>query len=146
MPKRIFQTPPSIIVLLMAGTDRTNALSADTSNRFSLDYGNLTPSRADIPKATQFGQLTAKYRLGSSEIFKPYLGTGLAYSYQPDTTTGVTPKIRTGVAGQAGFSFLLSEKSSLNLDYRFLELTPDTTRGSTSTHPQSIGMGFEIKF
>jgi outer membrane protein W len=131
-----------LVCIPLAGT--TAAFAGD-ENRFSLGYGSLTPSRTEDPKAQQFGQLTAKYRLGSSDIFKPYVGTGLAYSYQPDINPGTTTKIKTGVAGQAGFSVLLDEKSSLNFDYKFLELGSGA-RSTGSSPPQSVGVGLEIKF
>jgi outer membrane protein W len=123
-----------------------NAFAGDAQERFSLDYGSLTPARTNDPKAQQFGQLTAKYNLGASEYFKPYVGTGLAYSYQPDVNPGTSTKIKTGVAGQAGFKVLLDEKSSLNFDYKFLEMGSDSARGNSSSTPQSVGMGLEIKF
>jgi len=138
----IFVTMQACILLM--GT--IAAFAGDDLNRLSLGYGSLTPSRIEDPKAQQFGQLTAKYRLGSSDFFKPYVGTGLAYSYQPDVNTGTTPKIRTGLAGQAGFSILLDEKSSLNLDYKFLDIGSDSARKNSSSPPQSIGVGLEIKF
>ena len=127
----------------LAGT--TAAYAGGNQNRFSLGYDSLTPFRTEDPKAQQFGQLTAKYRLGSSDIFKPYVGTGLAYSYQPNLNPGTTSKFRTGLAGQAGFSVILDKRSSLNFDYKFLELGSDT-RGSGSSPPQSVGVGLEIKF
>jgi len=125
---------------------RTNAFAENAQEHFSLDFGSLTPTRANDSKAQQFGQLTAKYNLGTSEIFKPYVGTGLAYSYQPDNNPGTSAKIKTGVGGQAGFRVLLDEKSSLNFDYRFLEMGSNSARGNSSSTPQSVGVGVEIKF
>ena len=123
----------------------TGTFAGDDLSRLSFGYGSPTPSRIDT-RTQQFGHLTAKYRLGSTEYFKPYVGTGLAYSYQPDLNPGTTTKLRTGVAGQAGFSYLLGEKSTLNLDYKFLDLASDTVRGNSSSNPQSVGLGLEIKF
>lgn len=137
----IFETILACIPLVVTPC----AVAEDEQGRFSLDYGNLTPSRTS-PKAQQFGQLTAKYRLGSAINFKPYVGTGLAYSYKTDINPGATTKIRTGVAGQAGFSVLLDKKSSLNFDYKFFDLAPDIERGNSSSTPQSVGVGLEIKF
>jgi outer membrane protein W len=123
-----------------------NAFAENAQEHFSLDYGNLTPTRTNDPKAEQFGQFTAKYNLGTFEIFKPYVGTGLAYSYLPDNNPGASTKVKTGVGGQAGFKVLLDEKSSLNFDYRFLDIGSDSVRGNSSSTPQSVGVGLEIKF
>ncbi len=124
----------------------SNAFAGNAQEHLSLDYGSLTPTRTPDSKAQQFGQLTAKYNLGTSETFKPYVGTGLAYSYQPDNNPGESARFKTGVGGQAGFKVLLDENSSLKFDYRFLEIGSNSARGNSSSTPQSVGVGVEIKF
>ncbi len=132
-----------ISCLLTAGAG--GVLAGDERDRFSLGYGSLTPTRTD-PRDERYGLLTARYRLGSDGSFRLYLGTGLAYSYQPDANPTAPPRIRGGVGGQAGFSYLLGEKALLHLDYKLLEMAPDATRRSGTTTPQSVGVGVEIKF
>jgi opacity protein-like surface antigen len=112
---------------------------------FSLGFNSLTADRAD-PRAEQFGQLVARYQVSSLGNFRPYLATGLGYGYQPDTKADDPLRIRTGVAGQAGFRYLLGEQSSLTFDYKFLDVGADESHDSGSSTPQSVGVGLEIKF
>lgn len=90
--------------------------------------------------------MTAKYGFSFAKDFKPYLGTGLAYSFQPEAKPGDTIKIKAGVAGQAGFSYLLGGNSSLNIDYKYFNVVQGATHGDSKTAPQSLGVGLEIKF
>lgn len=113
--------------------------------QFSLDYGSLTPAPAD-PKAPKPGGVTAKYGFSLARDFKTYVGTGLAYSIKPEARPWDTKKIRAGVAGQAGFRYLLGEDSSLSFDYKYFNITPDAAHGESKTPPQSIGIGLEIRF
>jgi outer membrane protein W len=113
---------------------------------FSLGYGSLNPGPADA-KAPSPSVLTAKYGFSFSKDFQPYVGTGLAYSTPPDIKPGDSAqRIKTGVAGQAGFKFRLDDNSSLRLDYKYLHLEPDLLHGGSSAPPQSLGVGVEIKF
>jgi outer membrane protein W len=137
-----------IAVAILACTRLSGGCAIASEERhggFSLGYGSLTPAQSD-PKAEQYGQLVAKYRLSSSGNFKPYLGTGLGFIYQPDIKAYDPARIRTGVAGEAGFSYLLGESSALTFDYKFLDVGPGSSRDRGSSTPQSVGVGLEIRF
>lgn len=124
----------------------TSVVSADEFYRqFSLGAGTLTDAPTDI-KAPEPGVVTAKYGFKISKDFLPYMGTGLAYTYQPDIKTGDITKLKTGVAAQFGFNYLLGINSSLKLDYKYLTVSPDQQRGDSKSPPQSIGIGLDIKF
>ena len=141
---------------MLTGADKSNA--EEVYKKFSLGYGNLNPAGADakavtdamVPDAEKIaapGVLTAKYRFNLTKDFLPYVGAGLAYSIQPEVKTGdATLRINAGVAGQAGFKYLLGGNSSLSLDYKYLNLDPDVSRVGTKGPPQSLGVGFDIKF
>lgn len=120
------------------------ACSEELYRQFSLSGGKLTMAPADI-KAPEPGVVTAKYGFKISNEFMPYMGTGLAYSYQPDVKTGDMINLRTGIAAQFGFDYLLGTNLTLKFDYKYLSLPPEQTRGDTRT-PQSLGIGLDIKF
>jgi opacity protein-like surface antigen len=137
-----------IVVVILACTHLAGICTVsaeDGRSGFSLGFNSLTAERTD-PGAEQFGQLVARYQVSSLGNFRPYLATGLGYSYQPDIKTDDSVRVRTGVAGQAGFRYLLGEKSSLTFDYKFLDLGADESHDSGSSTPQSVGVGLEIKF
>jgi len=113
--------------------------------QFSLGGGRLTTAPSDT-KAPEPGVVTAKYGFKIAKDFMPYMGTGLAYTYQPDTKTGDITRFKTGVAAQFGFSYLLGENSTLKLDYKYLSVSPELPRGDSRTAPQSLGIGLDIKF
>lgn len=121
------------------------AFAAELYQQFSLGGGNLTAAPADV-KAPEPGVVTAKYGFNISKDFMPYMGTGLAYTYQPDIKTGDITRLRTGVAAQVGFSYLLGENLTLKMDYKYLTVSPEQQRGDTKTAPQSLGIGLHIKF
>jgi outer membrane protein W len=78
---------------------------------FSLGYGSLNPGAND-KKAPSPKVLTAKYGFSFANNIRPYVGTGLAYSIPPDVKPGDTlQRIKTGVAGQAGFKFQLDSNT-----------------------------------
>ena len=113
---------------------------------FSLGYGSLNSDATDV-KAPSPGVLTAKYGFRLAKDFLPYVGTGLAYSMPPEARPGDTSlRVKTGVAGQAGFRFRLGGDTLLNLDYKYLLLHPDALRGGSIAPPQSLGVGLDIKF
>jgi len=91
--------------------------------QFSLGGGNLTTAPSDA-KAPEPVIVTAKYGFRIAKDFMPYMGTGLAYTYQPDTKTGDITKLKTGVAAQIGFSYLLGENLTLQMAYKFLTVSP----------------------
>lgn len=122
------------------------AAADELYKQFSVSGANLTTAPADA-KAPQPGIVTAKYGFKIAKDFMPYMGTGLSYSYQPDTRTGDVTRLRTGVAAQFGFDYLLGENLTLKLDYKYLTVTPEMPRGDTRTAPpQSLGIGLDIKF
>ena len=139
------------IVVLVAGilATVTDPVRAEEGyKRFSLGHGYsvLTPAVAD-PKHPEPGVLTALYGLTIAKDFLPYVGTGLAYSIQPDLRPGdPASRIKTGVAGQAGFKFLFDDKTSLRLDYKYLYLDTNESRGDVKAPPHSLGLGLDIKF
>lgn len=123
-----------------------SAVSAEELYRqFSLGGGSLTAAPSDV-KAPEPGVVTAKYGFKISKDFMPYMGTGLAYTYQPDLMTGDVTRFKTGVAAQFGFNYLLDKNSTLKLDYKYLSVSPDQQRGDSKTPPQSLGIGLDIKF
>jgi len=113
--------------------------------QFSLGGGRLTTAPSDA-KAPEPGIVTAKYGFRIAKDFMPYMGTGLAYTYQPDTKTGDMTRLKTGVAAQVGFSYLLGENLTLKMDYKYLTVSPEQQRGDSRTAPQSLGIGLHIKF
>lgn len=134
------------VTLLLWGTvEMPSCRAADGMNRLTLGFGRLTTA-GPTPGEPQIGLLTARYRLISYGNFRPYLATGVGYSLQPDETPAGIDRLRTGVAGQAGFSYLLGEKTTFTLDYKLLDLGPEAQRGRSAGTPQSIGMGLEIHF
>jgi opacity protein-like surface antigen len=119
--------------------------SQTSSQQFSLDGGNLSGAPADA-KAPEPGAVTAKYGFMISKDFMPYMGTGLAYAYQPHVWSGDVTNFKTGLAAQFGFSYLLGGNSTLKLDYKYLTVAPEQQRNESRTPPQSLGIGLNIKF
>lgn len=97
-------------------------------------------------KAPEPGIVTAKYGFRIAKDFMPYMGTGLSYTYQPDTKTGDITRLKTGMAAQFGFSYFHSANLTLKMDYKYLTVSPDQQRGDSKTFPQSLGIGMDIKF
>ncbi len=113
--------------------------------QFSLGSGSLTTAPADA-KAPEPGVVTAKYGFKIAKDFIPYIGTGLAYTYQPDMKTGDVIRLKTGMAAQIGFNYLLGTNSTLKLDYKYLTVSPEQAHGDPRSPPQSLGIGLDIKF
>ena len=97
------------VILLHASTGSAE----EFYRQFSLGGGTLSTAPADV-KAPEPGTITAKYGFRIAKDFMPYMGTGLSYTYQPDAKTGDITKLKTGVAAQFGFSYLLG--TNLNLE------------------------------
>jgi outer membrane protein W len=121
------------------------AYAEELYQRFSIGGSSLTAAPTDS-KAPEPGVVTAKYGFKIAKDFEPYMGTGLAYTYQPDTKTGDVTKLRTGVAAQVGFSYLLGTNSMLKFDYKYITVSPELPRGDSKISPQSLGIGLDIKF
>ena len=135
-----------LLLLCLATLLHASAGSAEELYRqFSLGGGSLTTAPSDA-KAPEPGIVTAKYGFRIAKDFMPYMGTGLAYTYRPDGQTGDVTRLKTGVAAQFGFSYLLGENLTLKLDYKYLTVSPEQQRGDTRTTPQSLGIGLHIKF
>ncbi|MDD2898118.1 MAG: hypothetical protein PHI31_05330 [Desulfuromonadaceae bacterium] len=119
--------------------------AADGNHQFSLGGGHLTSAPSDA-KEPEPGIVTARYGFKIAKDFMPYMGTGLAYTYQPDAWTGDITKLRTGMAAQFGFNYFFGINSILKLEYKYLTVTPEQQRSDLRTAPQSIGIGLDIKF
>jgi outer membrane protein W len=135
---------PLLFFLLVMFIQSSPACADELYQRFSLGGGRLTTAPTDA-KAPEPGVVTARYGFSISKDFVSYMGTGLAYTYQPDMKSGDMTRLRTGVAAQFGFNYLLGTNSTLKLDYKYLAVSPELPRGDTRT-PQSLGIGLDIKF
>lgn len=143
--KRQFSNKMFICTIFFVTLMFASRLYADeTYKQFSLDAGSL--NAAADKKVPAPGLVTANYSFEIAKDFLPYLGTGVAYSYKPDVKSGDIKNLRTGLATQLGFSYLISKKSMLKLDYKYLSLSPDPVRGDVRAIPQSLGIGLDVKF
>jgi opacity protein-like surface antigen len=134
-----------VLCFIMLLLHPSSSFAEELYRQFSLTGGRLTTAPADV-KAPEPGIVTAKYGFKIMKDFVPYMGTGLAYTYQPDAKTGDVTRLKTGVAAQLGFSYLLGENSTLKLDYKYLNVSPEQSHGDPRTPPQSLGIGLDIKF
>jgi outer membrane protein W len=123
------------------------AQDADEHKLFSLEYCPSTPTptaaNGQAPSA-----LTAKYGPKITKEFKPYIGTGLAYSLpSPKEKVGEGETgLKTGLAGQAGFSLRLSENSAVDFDYKYLRLAPDPLHNGNTASPHLFGIRLGCSF
>lgn len=132
------------MLLLAAGL---TAEAAEVKSGLSVGHGSLLASEED-PKSPSVGALTAKYGFNVSKELKTYVGTGVAYSIPGGEKQGDgKPGLRTGVAGQAGVSYQISERFQFNIDYKYIQMSPEQnpTRGNEPP-AQKIGVGVDIKF
>lgn len=134
-----------LAAILLASPYASPCCAEELYQQFSLGGGSLTTAPPDA-KVPEPGAVTARYGFRVAKDFMPYLGTGLAYTYKPDVRSGDITKLKTGVAAQFGFSYLLGANSTLKLDYKYLALPPDQQRGDSKATPQSLGIGLDIKF
>lgn len=134
-----------IISLALLATITT--AHAGQIEQLSLGFNKLTPGTGEQP-STAPASLTMKYGFGLLRGVSPYLGTGVAYILPSEGKPGETAptRFKTGLAGQAGVKIDLGSSSLLKVDYQYLHVTPDATRGDSGTTPQSLGIGLEIKF
>lgn len=136
----------ALLYLCLAMLLPVSTCSAEELYRqFSLGAGSLTSAPVDA-KAPEPGVVTARYGFKIAKDFMSYMGTGLAYTYQPDARSGDITKLKTGMAAQFGFNYLLDTGLTLNLDYKYLSVSPELQRGDSRTPPQSLGIGLDIKF
>jgi outer membrane protein W len=140
----------SVLILACAILLGINPLQAAEEGGFSVGHDLLSKSKddpKDDSKGKMVGSITAKYGFGASKELKPYIGTGLAYSYSEPSKPGeAVPGLKAGVAGQAGINFLLRDNVSLSVDYKFLNLQPDAKPGANDPSTQKLGIGLDIKF
>lgn len=141
----IIKVRTCIVALALLTT--TAAAHAGQLERLSLGFDKLAPGTGE-QQATAPASLTMKYGFGLQKGVTPYVGTGVAYILSSEGKPGETApaRFKTGLAGQAGVKIDLGNSSLLKVDYQYLRVTPDTPRSDTSTTPQSIGIGLEIKF
>lgn len=130
------------MILLLSVPD---SYAVELHQQLSLGGDRFTSAPVDS-KAPEPGVVTARYGFKIAKDFLPYMGTGLSYSYTPDTRTGDVTKLRTGMAAQFGFNYLLGVNTTLKLDYKYLTVLPEQSRGDVRTAPQSLGIGLDIKF
>jgi opacity protein-like surface antigen len=141
---RLLVSGSALFVCLIAIASRSS-YAGDELRNFSLGFGTLSLALVDT-KSPDPGLVTARYGFRIAKDFLPYMGTGLAYSYQPEIKPGDSLKFKAGMAGQFGFRYLFGSRTSLNLDYKYLYITPELPRGDTRNPPQSLGIGLDIKF
>ena len=138
-----------VVIAIIASAIMVQASSAEDAKPFSLEYCPTTPTPTTAKGKTP-GALTAKYFPGLMEDLKLYIGTGVAYSLpapkedKREADTG----LKTGVAGQAGVDYKFSDRTSINLDYKYLRLKQDTVRGAAdeSLSPHLIGVRLKCDF
>lgn len=133
--------------VLLALSGAATGRAEEYIRRFSLGYGSPAPVATDA-KGQAPDALTARYGFRPARELSTYIGTGMAYSLtSPLNTPDTAPKeLRTGVAGQAGFSYMFGEHTWLNLDYKYLYFAPDRKTGGGGCTPHLLGIGLDIKF
>ena len=116
------------------------------SNQPLLGNGYSTSLPAE-PHVQIPDSLTLKYKPDVSKRFKPFLGTGLAYSVTTQETHNESKKeMKAGVGAKAGFNFQLGKNFSINFDYNYLYLSPDVRHALDGSTPQQIGIGINLMF
>ena len=123
------------------------ALASEGPGNLSLDYCPTTPAAIDI-KGRAPSSVTAKYGMRLDKYVEPYIGLGVGYRLPaPQDKPGDDPGgPKAGAAGQAGLSYKLSKHAKVDLDYRYLFLSPDLTHGGNTTAPQLLGVRLGCDF
>jgi hypothetical protein len=145
--QRIFMKLFWTIILCAALVGTAAAEGVEGHKPFSLEYCPSTPTPTDANGQAP-SALTAKYGPRVTKAFKPYIGTGLAYSLPSpkDKVTEGGTGLKTGVAGQAGFSYKLGERSSVDFDYKYLYLAPDSQHHNNAASPHLFGVRLGCSF
>jgi outer membrane protein W len=133
--------------MALAGT--ATAQGMEENKPFTLEYCPSTPTPVPADANRQApGALTAKYGPRVTKEFKPYIGTGLAYSLTLPKDKGVetAPGLKTGVAGQAGFNYRFSENSFVDFDYKYLYLAPEAMHNGNAASPHLFGLKLGCSF
>jgi len=139
-----------MLAMLLAVAMYSTAGAADDKSGLSVGHEAIT-SFTDDPKSKAVGALTARYGFNVTRELHPYLGTGLGYSLPgkgTSTETGASlwQSVRTGVAGQAGVNYKLNGSFSLNLDYTYIQLSPEPRQNVKDPAAQKLGVGLDIRF
>jgi len=119
----------------------------------------------DLQDGTKIGStkqlpptLSLQYHFRPTEKFQPYVGIGINYtSFFSEKTTGpltgtdLTLGDSWGLAGQAGFDVVLSDKVFLNLDFRYIDIdtkatVDDVSLGKVEVDPFVIGGHIGFRF
>jgi outer membrane protein len=104
--------------------------------------------------------LTLQYHFSGLGPFRPYVGTGLNYTrfssvkFDPAVKSALQPSIKkdsTGFAIQVGVDYLLTERMSLNLDVKKVQIRTDVRSASSKVgefkaDPLLIGAGLGWRF
>ncbi len=136
-----------VLCLLAVFAIATSQVSgAAESERLSLGHTSLVSTQSDLNSST-VGAVTAKYGFLNKEEFKPYIGVGVAYSIDKEFRgSNPTTRIKTGAAYQVGFSYILNETSSLNLNYDLYTVSPESPHRQNDATPNQLGLGLKIRF
>jgi outer membrane protein W len=136
----------TILSCVVLATIKT-ALAVEEPSKISLDYCPTTPTATDV-KGRVPSSVTAKYGPWLDKEIKPYVGLGVGYSMPaPLEKPGDNPEgPKAGAAGQAGISYNLSKHAKVDLDYRYLYLSPDLTHGGNTSAPQLVGVRLGCDF
>ncbi len=123
------------------------ALATEGPDKYSFDYCPTTPTATDV-KGRAPSSVTAKFGPWLDTEIKPYIGLGVGYSLPtPQDKPGDNPGgPKAGAAGQAGLSYKISKHAKVDLDYRYLYLSPDLKQGGNASSPQLIGMRLGCDF
>jgi opacity protein-like surface antigen len=124
----------------------SSVADAAESERFSLGHDVLSSSESDR-RSSAIGTLTGKCGTISNDAFKPFIGAGLAYSIDQELK-GSNPatRVKSGLAYQVGFSYILNNKSSLDVKFDQLNIKADSHHQVNDTTPSSCSLGLKIKF
>ena len=103
--------------------------------------------------------ITLQYHFTDFGAFQPYLGVGVNYTHYFDTGAGSLAadgplKINDswGVAGQVGFDYMITRNLGLNVDLKYIEMTPhaayvsSTLNSRVNINPIVVGAGITYRF
>jgi outer membrane protein W len=133
-----------LICCFVAGASASQA--EESLKRFSIGYDKLNLPTVNDTKAPVTNTVTAIYHFNSGNLLMPYIGTGLGYTLHPEIKPGDRLKINSGLAGQAGLKYQLNKNTTVDFDYKYFNLPPESARRNSNERPESIGFGLKIKF
>ena len=105
------------------------------------------PTSADIDLGSVWllpPTLTAQYHLHVNDVFKPYVGAGINYTFfysedEGPVVKGIDYDSAVGFALQGGFDLMITDRFFLNIDYKKLFLNTDVTVDASN-----LATGLEI--